>query len=62
MNAAKEVLDEAVSAAGLDDFGDPIKLIGEASVLRHKHNAGGRGKQGYDVGGDQVRPKDEHPA
>ena len=47
---------------GLDQFGDPLELIGQASVLRHKHNAGCGDKQGARVWIDQVRSKDEYPA
>ena len=46
----------------LDRVGDAIELIRKASLLRHKHNAGGRDKQRTRLGGDQVRPKNEDPA
>ena len=44
---------------GLDRVRDAIELIREASLLRHKNNAGGRNKQRARLGGDQVRPKND---
>ena len=46
----------------LDRVGDAIELIGKTSMLRDKHDAGGRDQQRPRLGGDQVRPKHENPA
>ena len=46
----------------LDRVGNAIEFLGKASLLRYKHNAGGRDQQRPRLGGDQVRPKHEDPA
>ena len=46
----------------LDPVGDAIELVGKASLLRHQHNTGGRDKKRTNLGGDQVRPKNEDAA